>query len=168
MKILIIVLSILFVFSCSPVRYVSDHLSDAYYPAITTYNIEGECQNLVNKLQKIRVENAIHQHFQNYGFEQSDSPDLLIQFIIKEQRESFLSQECNYYGRWIYGEQCFTKVINYTEGSIVIDIINTDTQAIIWHGAIYSLPFDQIKDPNHKISEYVYKLLGDYFLDHQK
>jgi len=155
-------------FSCSSVRYYSDHLEKDSYLKGTTYNVEGECQKGINRIQEIRVSNSLHKNFQTRGYERSDSPDILIQFFIKEERNSYLTEECNYYGRWVYGAQCSTKVVNYTEGSIIFDVILTNTQSIVWHGVIYGPKFDYIKNPDQKITQYVNELLGNYLFNQGK
>ena len=154
--------------SCSSARYFSDYLGEGPNLIGTTYNVEGDCQYGINRIQEIRVSNSIHSHFQSRGFERSENPDILIQFFIKEERNSYLAQECDYYSQWGYGEKCSTKVIDYTEGSIVIDVIQTKSESIVWHGAIYSPQFDYIKDPDQKINQYVNKLLGDYLFTQGK
>ena len=153
-------------FSCNSIRYYSDHLEETPILKGKTYSVEGDCQRGVNRIQEIRVSNSIHDFFQSRGYERSENPDVLIQFFIKEERNSYLTQECDYYGRWMYGEHCSTRVVDYTEGSIVVDVIQTNSESIIWHGVIYGPKFDYIKNPNQKISQYVDKLLGDYLFEH--
>lgn len=148
--------------SCSSVRYISDRLDENYILKGTTYNVEGDCQKGVNRIQEIRVSNSIHNFFQSRGYERSDSPDVLIQFFIKEERNSFITQDCDYYSRWHFGQQCATKTVYYTEGSIILDAIQTESRSIVWHGAIHGPKFDYIKNPNQKIDQYVAKLLDDY------
>ena len=153
--------------SCSSIRYVSDHLDKDYYAPLGKYAIEGECDRAVSKIQEIRISNAIHEFLQDQGYSRSDDPDFIFQFFVKENQQSYFTRECDYYGRWVYGEHCQSKVVSYKEGSIVIDVIDAQTQSIIWHGAAYSPPFDQINNPGEKIPKYVNKLLGDYFLGHK-
>ena len=154
--------------SCSSIRYYSDHLDEISNLKGTTYSVKGECQKGINRIQEIRVSNSIHNHFQSRGYERSESPDILIQYFIKEERNAYLVRECDYYSQWGYGEHCSTKVIDYTEGSIVIDVIETNSQSIVWHGAIYSPKFDSIKNPNQKIPQYVEELLGRYLFKQNK
>jgi len=155
-------------FSCSSIRYYSDHIDEGANLKGTTYNVEGECQKGVNPIQEIRVSNSIHKYFQSRGYERSESPDILIQFLIKEENNSYLTQDCDYYRRWGYGEQCALKVVNYTEGSIVLDVIQTDSQSIIWHGAIFSPKFVYIQNPDQKINQFVNKLLDKYLFKKSK
>lgn len=154
--------------SCSSIRYVSDHLDASATIQGTTYKVEGDCQAGISRIQEIRVTNAIHKYFQAQGYTRSESPDILVQFFIKEENNSYLATECDYYGRWAYGESCSVKVVNYVEGSIVIDVVQTDSKAFVWHGAIYGPKFDFIDNPNKKIGQYVDKLLDDYLFENKK
>ena len=142
-------------------------MNEDYYAPKGTFSVEGECEKGVSKIHEIRVANAIHNFLSEEGYERSENPDLLIQFFIKESAKSFLTQECDYYERWEHGEQCAVRVVNYQEGSIVIDIIDTQNQSIIWHGAIYGPPFNELQDPSEKINRFVGTLLDDYFLGHK-
>jgi len=160
---LLLILQFLFFISCSPIRYMSDHLEPNTEPITGSYSIEGECEKGVSSIYKIRVSNAIHSFMTNEGFHISESPDILIQFFLKERTNSYLTSECNYYTRWGKGEYCELRTIEYEEGSIIIDFIDTDSQTIVWHGVIKSPAFDYIKNPNDKINKYVNKLLKQYY-----
>lgn len=149
--------------SCSSIRYVSDHIDPESQPLRGSYMIEGECEKKVSEIYEIRVSNAIHTYMRDKGFNNSENPDILIQFFLKESLNAYIAEECNYYGRWKSGENCALKVVNYEEGSIIIDIINTKNQSIVWHGVIHSPPFDYINNPNENINKYVHKLLSEYY-----
>jgi len=161
-KIITIILASVLISSCSSIRYESDYLNPDLKPLLGSYLIEGECEDRVSKIYEIRVANAIHKFMANKGYHKSDNPEILIQFFIKESSISYLVNECNYYGRWAYGEQCALKAMNYEEGTIVIDIISTANQGILWHGVIKSPAFDDINNPNENINKYVNNLLSKY------
>jgi len=159
----LIIVAICTSFSCSSVRYVSDHLENQEGPYISTYNVEGHCEDGISQIYEIRVANALHQAMRAHGYKESDRPQYLLKFLVKEQQESYLATECDFYGRWIYGQRCSTNVVNYSEGTIVVDVVNTDTQTIIWHGAVYGPSFDNLSDPGPKIKSYINRLMEDYF-----
>lgn len=148
--------------SCSSVKYATEQLDNNYIVKEKTYNIESECDKGINANQEIRVANTIHQYFRKRGYRQSKNPELIIQFLIKEDIETYVSMECNYYGRWLYGNECSVRFDSYSEGSIVIDVINAKSSSIMWHGVISSPPFKEIEDSEINIPHYVNKLMRKY------
>jgi len=159
----IIIIVILFsLASCASVRYSSERLDNKYTVTAKTYNIESECDKGIDANQEIRVANTIHQFFQKKGYVRSNNPELIIQFIIKEDLDTYVTMDCNYYGRWTYGDECSVRFNSYTEGSIVVDVIDAKSQSIVWHGAISSPGFKEIKNPDINIPKYVNTLMRKY------
>jgi|GEM_PF-2624642 len=152
--------------SCTTTRYASDYLHDRPTSNFQTYNIEGECEKGTNRLLEVRVTDALTNYLDSRGYKKSDHPDRLIQFFIKETQESFLSRECDYYSRWLRGGNCSAKVLTYKEGSIVVDVINTNTNSIIWHGVMYRPTFEKLKKPQERINGYVENLMNRFFTDY--
>jgi len=152
--------------SCAVINYTSDHLEkDSTVASFQTYNIEGECERGVNRVLETRVTNSLNNFMGSRGYKKSDNPDRLIQFFIKEENKNYLSYECDYYRRWDQGEQCSARVVNYKEGSIVIDIVDVGNSKIIWHGAMSGPSFKNMKDPDEKISTYVENLMDKFLME---
>jgi len=160
----VIFLAIFFLSSCKTIGYVNNHLVENEPGEFETYNLDGECEVSLNQILELRVTNALHQYFRKKGYTQSENPDYLVHYFIKETTQNYITSECDYYGRWIYGDQCAVRFETYKEGSIVIDVVKTKDNSIIWHGAAYGPAFDRIRNPNEKINEYINNLMDKFML----
>jgi len=146
------------------VGYVNNHLVEDEPGQFLTYQVDGECEAGLNKILELRVANALHKYFRAKGYSQSESPDYLIHYFVKETTQNYVTSECDYYGRWIYGEQCAVRFETYKEGSLVIDVVKTKDNSIVWHGAAYGPSFGNMRNPNKKIDEYIKNLMDKFML----
>ncbi len=149
--------------SCSPILYVSDHLNSFDPLQYTTYGMEENCGDEINPIMAIRIKNALEKNLRQNGYENHENPDLLVKYFIKNITKKYVEECTNEYDRWHGGETCKARVISYEEGSIVIDIIDTNNNTIIWHGAVRGPSFENIKNPNSRINEMIDELLEYYF-----
>lgn len=154
--------------SCSRVSYMTDNLQDVDIPSFRTYATEDHCDDKeINPIMLQRVKNAIDINMRDHNITRSGHPDMLVQYFIKNELKSY-STHCRIdYDRWIGGVDCRNKVVSYEEGSIVIDFVDTNTNTIVWHGAIKGPSFNYMKDPDTKINEMVSNLM-DLFFDGKK
>lgn len=148
--------------SCSKIMYFSDQLDEEVISKFATYSTIDLCDEQVNPIMALRLKNAIDIRMLNQGKLRSDTPEMKIQFFMKDEQKLYYSN-CIDYGSYEGGEYCQTRVIQYEEGSIIIDIIDAKQNEIVWHGAATGPSFNQIKNPNKKISEAVNKLLNQFF-----
>ena len=73
-------------------------------------------------------------------------------------------QECrDDYLRWEGGTKCIDRVITYEEGSIVVDMINTKNNTIVWHGAAYGPSWSKLSDPNKHVNKTIENLMIRFF-----
>lgn len=149
--------------SCSSTQYISDSLTDIDTSKYLTYEMEDNCADDINPIMQIRIKNALERSLRSNSYSKDSNADVLVKYFVKNMSKKYV-QECREeYARWKGGEMCQERVVNYVEGSIVIDIIDTKTNTIIWHGAAYGPSWSSIRDPNKKINEVVDNLLGRYF-----
>jgi len=119
--------------ACASTQYVSDSLVKVDISQYHTYTMEDNCSDDINPIMQIRIKNALEQKLRSYDYSKSSDAD------------------------------CQERVVNYVEGSIVIDIIDTRSNSIIWHGAAYGPSWSSLSDPNKKVNEVVDTLLERYF-----
>ena len=162
-KMLTGILALLMV-SCSNIYYISDPNEGLNASLYNSYNTEESCDEEISRLNMQRIKNAVDISMRDIGYAKSENPDVLVKYFVKSQTKEQYIQECtNHYSRWIRGMICRERVLTYEEGSIVIDIIDTQTNTIIWHGAVRGPSFDSFSRPNQDINRMVKKLIAMYF-----
>jgi hypothetical protein len=125
--------------------------------------MEDNCADDINPIMQLRIKNALERTLRNHDYSKSLDADILVKYFVKNVTKKYVEECREEYARWEGGKLCEEKVVNYVEGSIVIDIIDTRTNTIIWHGAAYGPSWSSIRDPNKKVNEVVMKLLDRYF-----
>ncbi len=163
-KIITLLCLALLLTSCATVSYMTDNLVDVDIPNFRTYSTEDHCEDQdINPIMLQRVKNAIDISMRNRSVVRSKNPDMIVQYFIKNEMKNYYSTCRIDYNRWEGGEDCRNKVITYEEGSIVIDFVDTNTNTIVWHGAIKGPSFNYMKDPDTKINNMVSNLLEHFF-----
>jgi len=161
-RIIVLLIISLSITSCASVYYISDHLSTAEKKEFKTYTTEDHCDQEISKLQAQRIKNAIDITMRDLGYQRAENGDLLVQYFVKNTTKQFVEECEDDYDRWTGGETCREMVITYEEGSIIIDMIDTDINTIIWHGAARGPSFKAMSKPDQEINRMVSKLLN-YF-----
>ena len=86
------------------------------------------------------IETAVTEQMQSRGYQRSDTPDLLVNFSgrLQEKQEVQSAPGPAYYGyrtygAWAgYGGSVYT--VNYTEGTLNIDVIDARRMQMVWEG----------------------------------
>lgn len=159
----VIFLFVLMLSSCSKIMYFSDQLNEEIIPNFETYSTIDLCDQNVNPIMALRIKNAIDVRMSKQGKSRSDSPEMKIQFFMKDETKLYYSDCGIDYGQWEGGEACRSKVIEYVEGTIVIDFINSKKNEIVWHGAAYGPSFNHIKNSDERINKAVNQLLNKFY-----
>lgn len=161
--IIVILFAALVIQACSSTQYISDSLGPVDVSQYHTYSMEDNCADDINPIMQIRIKNALEMKLRANDYSKSDNGDVLVKYFVKNTNKKYV-EECNdEYERWEGGRMCQERVVTYVEGSIVIDIIDTRTNRIIWHGAAYGPSWSSISDPNKKVNDVVDNLLERYF-----
>lgn len=165
-KLLVLLLAIGFS-SCSKVIYISDPLENTDFSVYQTYGTEEHCDEGISSLNAQRIKNAVEVNLRKNGYTVSNNPDLLVKYFVKNTTKKIVEECSDYYDRWTGGETCRERVVNYEEGSIVIDFIDTHKNTIIWHGAAKGPSFQKLSKPGEDINNMVKKLVDLYFMNSQ-
>jgi Domain of unknown function (DUF4136) len=88
-----------------------------------------------NPFFRDEVEGAVEKGLAAKGFERSTSgtPDLLIHYHASITRRIDVDRVDHQYG-YCYEEDCRARVIEYEAGTLVLDIVDTRTNQVIWRG----------------------------------
>jgi hypothetical protein len=158
--------SIILLSSCSTIKYVSDYDVSKDFNNYSTFLIMPN-QKLapLNNLNERRLLAAINQQMENRGYEQAKKPDLLIKITIKEQRKKQAYATTTYsgyhyggyYHRYGWGHGSGVTQIHYdryTEGTLIISLIDRERKELIWESSAMSV-MNSTSRPGEKEINYI-------------
>ncbi|WP_433814632.1 DUF4136 domain-containing protein [Flavobacterium johnsoniae] len=167
------------IYSCSPtVRVTTDYDHTANfgeYKTFAVYDLKAQ-QGQVNQLNVDRVTNAIRAEMIAKGFKESDNPDLKVNAVSILKNKTSVSADTNFYGYggmyrpygyWgggamMGGANTTFNTYDYVDGSLVIDIVSTKSQKLVWQG-IGNAEIDSKPDnPEEFINNSIKKILAGF------
>ncbi len=120
----------------------SDYDRTADFGSYRTFNFvttPGTEKRGYSTLVTQHIESAVTEQMQSRGYQRSDTPDLLVNFSGRlQEKQSIHSTPGPYYGyrtygAWAgYGGSIYT--VNYTEGTLNIDVIDARRMQMVWEG----------------------------------
>lgn len=97
------------------------------------------------------LKNAVNREMKARGFSDANQPDLMINFYINTQEKirsrqtptagGYYRYRGSYYGAWGGYE---TRIDQYTEGTLNIDVVDIGTGKLVWEGAIVGRITDDV------------------------
>lgn len=147
------VLVLLFLSSCTSVRVLADYDKEANFNEYRTYAYykTGIDKAQISDLDKKRILNAIDAEMTSRGFSKSNKPDVLISIFTNEREQVDVYTNGGFgFGRFGYGGFGFggfgyggfgyggfgygSNVSTRTEGSLFIDLIDANKKELVWQG----------------------------------
>ena len=120
----------------------------------------------ISDLDKRRILKAIETTLLEKGFTKSDTPDLLVNFFTKEKQQvNIYNNNFNSFGwgmGWgpYFGSQY--NVSNSTQGTLYIDLIDTNRKELIWQGIGRGNLTTSVKHKDERINTFVASILEGY------
>ena len=140
-KIILSALVALLVFAaCSSIDVSYDYDKEANFTSYKTYGYTPEALALgIGDLNRDRLLKAIDAEMTSRGFTKSDSPDALVDLIVKaqERTQATATNTGGYYGRYGWGGGMSTTTINYdqyVDGTLFVNFIDKSTEKMVWQG----------------------------------
>ncbi len=171
-------LSILFLFnSCSDLKVTADYDKNADFSSFKTFNIKtyqsGEMESTPLKMMTVSfIEEAIIDELMDRGYTLSDNPDIEVYYYVKLNDETKVSTTgvsggmyggspyyYGYYGGYSYYENY--QVVDYTEGSLIIELVDNNKDRAIWQG-IGTQSVTQETASQKSIQQIVYSIFSSY------
>lgn len=180
------VLALLFLSSCNAVRVLSDYDEKANFSSYNSYAFykTGIDKAEISDLDKKRILRAVETEMASRGFVKSDKPDILISIFTKEQeRVDVYNNNFGWggmggwgwggYGGWGmggwgpgvgWGWGGGNMVSTSTEGSLYIDLIDTQTKQLVWQGKGEGTLANtkNIQKKKQRINEFVSQIMEQY------
>ncbi|BFM43071.1 DUF4136 domain-containing protein [Flavobacterium sp. CFS9] len=163
-------------YSCSPtVRVTTDYDRDtnfSEYKTFAVYDLKAQ-EGQVSQLNVDRVTKAIRSEMLSKGFtETTVSPDLKINAISILKNKTSVSANTDFYGYggmyrpyryWggpmMGGATTTVNTYDYVDGSLIIDIVSTKTQKLVWQGIGNAKIDSTPNNPEEFITSSVKKIL---------
>ncbi|CAM3579333.1 DUF4136 domain-containing protein [Zobellia roscoffensis] len=174
-KILVVpMLVLLFLSSCTSVRVLSDYDKEANFNSYKSYAFykTGIDKSQISDLDKKRILRAIESEMTKRGFSKSENPDILVSIFTKEKEQVDIYN--NYWGGgWGWGWNPYywgpgwgggNNVSTRTEGSLYIDLIDSKSKELVWQGkGVGNLTTTgNIAKKEERIQEFVSEILMQY------
>ena len=167
---LFILLTLVFLYSCSSVKVVSDYDTKIDFSTYKTFAFykKGIDKASVSDLDKKRIMRAIEGELVEKGFSKSENPDLLISIFTKSREQVNVSNNNFGYGFvWGYNPWFFVSnnlnINQYTEGTLFIDFIDKNKNELIWQGiGSGALKMSNMDKKEERINDFVNKIISVY------
>lgn len=160
----------------------SDYDKDADFSKIKTYEFAGwvkDSDEAINQIDKKRILSAIKSEFDARGLELVESgADAVVTLFIsidqKTSKSSYTTYNNNmgYGGRWGYGygygyggmgtATTTYSETDYNEGTLVLDLYDTETKNLIWQGVITTVVQSKPKKREKSIKKKIGKLMKKF------
>lgn len=169
-----------FIYSCSPTVNVTtdyDHsASFSQFKTFAVYDLKAQ-QGQVNQLNIDRVTNAIRAEMLAKGFtESTTNPDLKVNAVSILKNKQSVTADSNFYGYggmyrpygyWgggamMGGATTTFNTYDYVDGSLIIDIVSTKTQKLLWQGIGNAQIDNKLDNPEEFIAGAIKKILAGF------
>lgn len=166
-------------YSCSPTVKVTtdyDHSANfSEYKTFAVYDLKAQ-QGQVNQLNVDRVAKAIRNEMLAKGFTESSNPDLKVNAVSILKNKTQVTADTNFYGYggmyrpygyWgggamMGGGSTTFNTYDYVDGSLIIDIVSSKTDKLVWQG-IGNAEIDSKPDnPEQFINDAIKKILTGF------
>jgi hypothetical protein len=142
-KIIAMVVTLAMLAGCSPeIRVHTDH--DPEYNLLTYKTFDwsqktdiesGKNPLYYNELNDKRIKTAVGEQLTKRGYTQADeNPDLILHYHIIINDRSVITPEPYGYYYSPYWMRMQTNVYQYTEGTLILDLMDAKTNSLVWRG----------------------------------
>jgi len=164
-KLLLLFTAMLLV-SCSSVRVATDYDTKVDFSQYKTFAFykKGIDKVEVSDLDKRRILRAIESEMLAKGMTKSENPDIIINIFAKTSKRVKVYDDYNYFWRpWYYGANFGTRISQYNEGTLFIDMIDNDKKELVWQGiGKGALTMSDVKKREARIKEFVTEIMTKY------
>ena len=116
-----------------------------------------------SSMNQRNIENAIHKQLKKKGFEETETPDLAVNFLVIDEHKS------ESITRTSYQEQAYgglthldTYIKDYEQGTLIIDLIDIEKNSLVWRGLGTGVITGNQEDNEDVINEAVKAILSSF------
>lgn len=167
------------IYSCSPTVKVTtdyDHAANfSEYKTFAVYDLKAQ-EGQINQLNVDRITKAIRAEMTAKGFTESANPDLKINAVTILKNKTQVTADSNFYGYggmyrpygyWgggamMGGANTTFNTYDYVDGSLIIDIVSTKSQKLLWQGVGNAEIDSKPDNPEEFINNSIKKILAGF------
>ena len=153
--------------SCSPFQVRSDYADTANFTTYKTYKLRIDDLKL-NDIDKDRVLNELSRQLQSKGLTSGENPDLIVNVKANHKKVTDINSTSPYgmYGwgggfGWGIGMNR-TWTSNYNEGALIVDIIDSKDNKLVWQGIGSGISVDSPKSKQKQIPQILEEIMANY------
>jgi hypothetical protein len=172
-KNILLLLSIILLYSCNSVKVVTDYDSKTDFNQYKTFAFfKPEIDKAkISDLDKKRILRAIESELLAKGFTKSNNPDMLVGIFTKSREKVNVNQNNNFgYGfgwgfnpYWGGGMNNNVNVSQFTEGTLFIDFIDKEKKELVWQGiGTGALKIQNREKKELRIKEFVKEIISRF------
>lgn len=154
--------------SCGSTKKGFGYDPDADFSQYKTFAFSTATNSGVKSMTKNRILSAIENELLTKGIQTSDSPDMIVDVVANKTQETNSSKTSVnnpwHFGAWAGFEGTYTYVNVQNEASLVISMVDAQTQKMIWVGSSTKhLKDEMVNSPKtSEINKTVKKILKHY------
>ena len=153
--------------SCSPFQVRSDYAQSANFSSYKTYKLRIDDLK-INDIDKDRVLNELSKQLQAKGLQSGENPDLIINVKANHKKITEINSS-NPYGMYGWGGPFGwgvgmnrTWTSNYNEGAVIVDMIDAQTQKLVWQGIGSGISVDRPKTKEKQNPQIMEEIMANY------
>jgi hypothetical protein len=154
--------------SCSPFQVRSDYAETANFTSYKTYKIRIDDLKL-NDIDKDRVLNELSRQLQAKGLQSGENPDLIVNVKANHKKITDITNNSPYGGMYGWGGPfgwgvgvSRTWSSNYNEGAIIVDLVDSRSNKLVWQGIGSGVSVDSPKAKQRQIPEIMAEIMKNY------
>ncbi len=157
---------VLFVASCTTVKVATDYDSNTDFNQYKTFSFykKGIDKVEISDLDKKRILRAIETELTAKGMTKSENPDVIINIFATSNKKINVYNDYNYFWRpWYYGPNFNTRISQYNQGTLFIDMIDNKKKELVWQGiGRGALSISSVSKKDERVNEFVAEILAKY------
>ena len=157
---------VLFVASCTTVKVTTDYDTKTDFNQYNTFAFykKGVDKVEISDLDKKRILRAIETELTAKGMTKSENPDVIINIFANTSKKINVYNDNNYFWRpWYYGPNFNTRISQYNQGTLFIDMIDNKKKELVWQGiGSGALSLKSVAKKEERIKEFVTEILAKY------
>lgn len=167
LKLLSTALLALFIFtSCATVNVKTDYDTSTDFSQFKTFAFykKGIDKAKISDLDKRRILRAVESELKAKGMTVSSNPDILVSIFAKSKKQVNVYNNNSYWHPRYYGSYWGSHVSRYTEGTLFIDLIDTNGKKLLWQGVGKGAlsTSKKVERKEARINEFVAEIMTKY------
>lgn len=153
--------------SCSPFQVRSDYAETANFNTYRTYKLRINDLKL-NDIDKDRVLNELSKQLKSKGLTVSETPDVIVNVKAQHKKVTDIQSSPGMWGwgmGWPWGwgmGMNRTWSHNYNQGGLVIDMVDSKTNKLVWQGIGDGISVDSPRSKQKQIPNIVAEIMATY------